>query len=96
MFKTIRLLVTGAAIGCAVDRVWLELHKPAAEQFPWLRKSVNDTVNPWLIGHGIPGSAHGEIATLEHVGRKSGTTFYTPIHPTVRETLRADPGAAGR
>lgn len=85
MFRTIRWIATGAAIGVAVDRVWMELRKPAPDQFPWLRARMNDTVNPWLIGRGIPGSATAEIACLEHVGRKSGTTFFTPVHPTIRE-----------
>jgi hypothetical protein len=95
MFKAVRLVATGAAIGIVADRVWFELQKPAAQQFPWLRKGVNETVNPWLMEHGIPGGAHAEIATLEHVGRTSGTTYYTPVHPTVRETTVLIPAPLG-
>jgi hypothetical protein len=95
MFKTLRLLATGAAIGIAAERIWFEMHKPAAEQFPFLRKGVNETLNPWLIEHGIPGSAHAEIATLEHVGRRTGTTYFTPVHPTVRETSVLIPAPLG-
>ena len=82
--KALGLLVVGGAIGITANRVWMELQKPAPDQFPWLRARMNDTVNPWLIGRGIPGSATAEIACLEHVGRKSGTTFFTPVHPTIR------------
>lgn len=95
MFKSLRLLATGAAIGVAADRVWFELRKPAEDQFPWLRERMNATVNPWLIEHGLPGSAHAEIATLEHVGRQSGTTYFTPVHPTVRETTVLVPAPLG-
>jgi len=82
-------------IGVVADRVWFELQKPAAEQFPWLRRRVNETVNPWLIEHGVPGSAHAEIATLEHVGRRSATTYFTPVHPTVRESMVLIPAPLG-
>jgi len=95
MFKSLRLLATGAAIGVAADRMWFELRKPAADQFPWLRERMNDTVNPWLLEHGLPGSAHAEIATLEHVGRHSGTTYFTPVHPTVHETTVLVPAPLG-
>lgn len=95
MFRSIRLLGTGVAIGIVADRVWLELQKPAAQQFPWLRRSMNETVNPWLMEHGLPGSAHAEIATLEHVGRTSGTTYFTPVHPTIHETTVLIPAPLG-
>ena len=83
--KAVGLLVIGGAIGYAANRVSMELRKPAADQFPWLRERMNDTVNPWLIEHRIPGGATAEIATLEHVGRRSGTTYFTPVHPTIRD-----------
>jgi hypothetical protein len=82
--KAMSLLVVGGAIGFTANRFWKELQKPAPDQFPWLRARMNDTVNPWLMEHNIPGSATAEIATLEHVGRNSGTTFFTPVHPTIR------------
>jgi hypothetical protein len=84
MFRNVRWLATGIAIGFAADKVWLELQRPQAEQFPWLRQRFNRDLNPWLMEHGIPGSAKGEIATLEHVGRTSGGTYFTPVHPTIR------------
>jgi hypothetical protein len=78
------LLATGVAIGVVVDRVALELAKPAAEQFPGLRKRMNERVNPWLVEHGYPGSERAEIGTLEHVGRTTGTVHLTPVHPTLK------------
>jgi hypothetical protein len=95
MFRTLRLLAIGAGIGVAVDRIAIELRKPAADQFPWLRERVNRTVNPWLIEHGVPGSARAEIATLEHVGRTSGTTYFTPVHPTIRDAVVLVPAPLG-
>jgi hypothetical protein len=80
----IRTLGIGIAIGIAIDRFALELRRPADEQFSWMRARMNDQVNPWLLEHGIPGSGRAEIGTLEHVGRTSGTIYYTPVHPTLR------------
>ena len=82
--RAVGLLMAGAAIGVAADRLAAELRKPAADQFPWLRQRMNATVNPWLLEHGIPGSANAEIATLEHIGRTSGLARFTPVHPTIR------------
>jgi hypothetical protein len=82
--RAVSLFVVGAAIGVAADRLAAELRKPAADQFPWLRQRMNEDVNPWLIAHGVPGSANAEIATLEHIGRTSGLARFTPVHPTIR------------
>lgn len=82
--RAVGLFVVGAAIGVAADRLVTELRKPAADQFPWLRQRMNTDVNPWLLAHGIPGSANAEIATLEHIGRTSGLARFTPVHPTIR------------
>lgn len=85
MKRAVILLALGAAAGITIDRVAVELRKPAADQFPWLRHQVNEKVNPWLLEHRIPGSAKAEIGTLEHVGRTSGVAHYTPVHPTLRD-----------
>ena len=95
MFRTIRLMALAAAAGVLADRVYLELRKPAAEQFPWLRRQVNENVNPWLLEHNIPGSAKAEIATLEHVGRRTGETHHTPVHPTLRDDTMLIPAPLG-
>jgi hypothetical protein len=95
MFRNVRWLATGVAIGYTADRLRLELEKPQADQFPWLRQRFNREVNPWLIEHGIPGSAKGEIATLEHVGRTSGDTYFTPVHPTIHDDVVFIPAPLG-
>jgi hypothetical protein len=43
---------------------------------------VNRVVDPWLVRQGIVEDLNGEIALLEHVGRKSGIVRITPVHPT--------------
>jgi F420H(2)-dependent quinone reductase len=82
--RSMALLATGVMIGVVVDRVARELGKPAAEQFPVLRRQMNERVNPWLLDHRYPGSEHAEIGTLEHLGRTSGALHFTPVHPTLR------------
>jgi hypothetical protein len=89
------LFATGIAIGAAADRVAVELGKPAPEQFTALRKGMNERVNPWLLGHGYPGSEHAEIGTLEHVGRRSGALHFTPVHPTIRDDTVFVPAPMG-
>ena len=42
---------------------------------------VNRIVNPWLVRRGLIGGSRGELAIIEHVGRKTGTVRRTPIHP---------------
>jgi hypothetical protein len=95
VLRTMRFMALGAAMGIGAYRVYLELQKPAAEQFPWLRRQANERVNPWLLEHGIPGSAKAEIGTLEHVGRRSGVTYFTPVHPTIRDETVLIPAPLG-
>jgi deazaflavin-dependent oxidoreductase (nitroreductase family) len=42
---------------------------------------VNSVVNPVLLRRGLAGNGRSEIATLEHVGRRSGMKRLTPVHP---------------
>jgi deazaflavin-dependent oxidoreductase (nitroreductase family) len=42
---------------------------------------VNRIINPWLERRGVIGASRGELALIEHVGRKSGTVRRAPIHP---------------
>jgi deazaflavin-dependent oxidoreductase (nitroreductase family) len=42
---------------------------------------VNSVVNPVLLRRGLAGKGRSEIATLEHVGRRSGMKRLTPVHP---------------
>jgi hypothetical protein len=44
---------------------------------------VNSVVNPVLIRRALAGKGRSEIATLEHVGRRSGMKRLTPVHPEV-------------
>jgi hypothetical protein len=41
---------------------------------------ANDVVNPVLVRRGLSGSGASELATLEHVGRRSGIRRLTPLH----------------
>lgn len=41
---------------------------------------ANDVVNPYLVRRGLSGSGASELATLEHVGRRSGIRRLTPLH----------------
>jgi hypothetical protein len=95
MKRALALLSLGAGIGVAGDRVALELRKPCGERFSWARRQVNERVNPWLLEHNIPGTGRAEIAVLEHVGRKSGTVYHTPVHPTIRDDTMLVPVPLG-
>ena len=95
MLTRIRWMGAGIGIGIVGHRVWMELRKPAQDRLPWLRQRMNTSVNPWLMEHGIPGSARAEIGTLEHVGRKSGTTFFTPVYPTIHDDVVLIPAPLG-
>jgi hypothetical protein len=41
---------------------------------------ANDVVNPYLVRRRLSGSRASELATLEHVGRRSGIVRLTPLH----------------
>jgi hypothetical protein len=47
---------------------------------------VNSMVNPVLLRRGLAGGGRSEIATLEHVGRRSGVERLTPVHPDATAT----------
>ena len=95
VMRSVRLLGIGIATGVLVDRIGMELRKPEADRFPWLRHQVNERVNPWLLEHHIPGSEKAEIGTLEHVGRTSGAVRRTPVHPTLRGGTMLIPAPPG-
>jgi hypothetical protein len=95
MLGKVVLFATGVAVGIAVDRVAMELTKPAPDQFTAVRRAMNERVNPWLLEHGIPGSEHAEIGTLEHAGRRSGALRFTPVHPTLRDDTLYVPAPLG-
>jgi deazaflavin-dependent oxidoreductase (nitroreductase family) len=71
-----RLFVLAAsALGAYLALRWWRQHRRVGTDL------MNDTVNPWLERHGVIGHSHGELALIEHVGRKTGTVRRTPIHP---------------
>ena len=41
---------------------------------------ANDVANPYLVRRGLSGSGASELATIEHVGRRSGVRRLTPLH----------------
>ena len=69
------ILVAGAAAGAIGAARWWRRNRRFGADF------VNRIVDPWLIRRGLVGSSRGELALIEHVGRKSGTIRRTPIHP---------------
>jgi hypothetical protein len=42
---------------------------------------VNGVINPRLLRAGVVGRSMGELGTIEHVGRLTGTRHLTPVHP---------------
>ena len=42
---------------------------------------MNRVVNGWLQRRGLIRASRGELALIEHVGRRTGTVRQTPIHP---------------
>ncbi|HYM84029.1 MAG TPA: nitroreductase/quinone reductase family protein [Candidatus Dormibacteraeota bacterium] len=44
-------------------------------------RMVNEVISPWLVEHGLVERSRGELAILEHVGRRSGIVRRTPVHP---------------
>ncbi|HEX6139083.1 MAG TPA: nitroreductase family deazaflavin-dependent oxidoreductase [Candidatus Limnocylindria bacterium] len=77
MRKLIVLAVVGGS-GYGAVRWWREHRRFGAGL-------VNRVVNPWLVRRRIVGGSRGELALIEHVGRKSGTVRQTPIHPMPTE-----------
>lgn len=71
-----RLVYALVAIGTIVAGVsWWRAHPRSGAGF------VNRTLNPWLARIGAIDGSRGELALIEHVGRRSGIVRQTPIHP---------------
>ena len=71
-----KLFFLATAVGGLFGAVlWWRGHPRAGTGF------VNRVVNPWLVRSGLIGGTRGELALVEHVGRRSGTVRLTPIHP---------------
>jgi deazaflavin-dependent oxidoreductase (nitroreductase family) len=69
------ILLVAAATGLYAAVRWWRQHRRFGAEF------VNRTVNPWLERRGLVRGSRGELALIEHVGRKSGVVRRTPIHP---------------
>ncbi len=74
MRRLVRSIVTLAALGGAVIVLWRRNRRVGTGL-------MNERVNPYLLRRGVSGSARGQIATLEHVGRRSGIRRLTLVHP---------------
>src|SRR4029079_11531943 len=64
--------VGAEAIGAVV---WWSRHRRAGTGF------VNRVVDPWLVRRSLVDRSRGEIALIEHVGRRTGIVRWTPVHP---------------
>jgi deazaflavin-dependent oxidoreductase (nitroreductase family) len=77
MRKIALILVAPAAIGTVLfgaARMWRQDRRVGTA-------FVNSVVNPVLLRRGLAGKGRSGIATLEHVGRRSGMKRLTPVHP---------------
>ena len=54
---------------------------PPREAPPWFRDFVTHRWNPMVERMGLVGGRRSRWAALEHVGRKSGTRYSTPVYP---------------
>jgi deazaflavin-dependent oxidoreductase (nitroreductase family) len=70
------------ALGVRAVLIWRQGRQAGEAPFEGLRLAMNDHVNPWLMDRGFAGGRRGEIAMIEHVGRRSGELHRTPVAPT--------------
>ncbi len=70
---TVRLIGAGAVAGWVI-RSWTA--EPG-----WFRRFVTHRFDPVVIRLGLAGGRISPWATLEHVGRLSGTVYRTPVLP---------------
>lgn len=68
-------VLASTALGIYLAARWWRQHRRTGTNF------VNRYINPWLDRHGFIAASRGELALIEHVGRKSGTVRRTPVHP---------------
>lgn len=73
MRKLVAVLVAVAGLFGVAS--WWRTHRRAGTDF------VNRKLNPWLVGRRLVNLSRGELALIEHVGRRSGAVRQTPIHP---------------
>ena len=64
----------GVAVGAGLAIYWRWFPRAGL-------KWTNEVGNPWLVRQGLVGRGVSELGTLEHIGRRSGRRYLTPIHP---------------
>lgn len=74
---------TAATATAATVMEWRRVRAAGEVPFDRLRIWGNAQANPWLLRRGLAGGRMSEIGTIEHVGRKTGTVHFSPIHPTL-------------
>ena len=74
MRRLIRTVVVLAAVASGAVLLWRR--NPRAGT-----RLMNERIDPYLLRHNVSEGAHSEIATLEHVGRRSGRVRLTLVHP---------------
>ena len=76
MMRTSMLAIAGLSVtlgaGLAIYWTWF----PRAG-LAW----TNEVGNPWLVRKGLVGRGASELGTIEHIGRRSGRRYLTPVHP---------------
>lgn len=72
--RMLAIVAIGAAVAAGLAVYWRWFPRAGL-------KWANETMNPWLVEHGLSGAGRSEIGTLEHYGRRTGTRHLTPVHP---------------
>jgi deazaflavin-dependent oxidoreductase (nitroreductase family) len=71
-----RIILGMALLASLVSTVvWWRRHRRTGSRF------VNNTVNPFLLRHGVAGRTRGNLGMLEHIGRRSGVRRVAMVHP---------------
>jgi deazaflavin-dependent oxidoreductase (nitroreductase family) len=73
------IFLAATATGLYAFVRWWRDHRRFGSDF------MNRVVDPWLEQRGLIDGSRGELALIEHVGRKSGIVRRTPIHPMPTE-----------
>ena len=68
-------IIGGLAVGLYAGAQWWRRNPRVGTRF------ANEVVDPWLMRRGFVDQSQGELAILEHVGRRSGTVRLTLVHP---------------
>jgi hypothetical protein len=75
MMRRVLILIVAAVAGSYAAAEWWRRNRRTGTRF------VNEVVDPWLERQGLVSRSAGELAVIEHVGRRSGTIRHTLVHP---------------